>query len=144
MPGDELKPDTERFEPPPDPVFQYLLEQAWRGSVIVYWAEVPLNSVQRFDPLWKPERLPGGAPAMQAVMRAIGEGHVPRPWVYPRGDRFIMSDDYFTLACFEMLKVETVRVWHLGVPPDGLPSHGPLAIEIIRGAIEGSPVTVRT
>jgi hypothetical protein len=77
-------------------------------------------SVRRFD-----QRLQYGIQAMKSVMGRIGEGHMSRPWVYPRADHLVLSDDYFALACLEMLKMETVRVWHLGVPAGGLHAHGP-------------------
>ena len=139
MPGLDFK----RFEPPSDPIFQYLLEQAWWGSVLVYAAEVSLKSVRRFDSNWRRERLPDGIPAMKEVMRTIGEGHLSRPWVCPKADHFVLSDDYFTLACLELLKEESMLVWHLGVPSEGLPAHGPLANDKVRQLISADPDTAK-
>ena len=80
---------------------------------------------------------------MKAVLKKIGEGEAPRPWVYPRGDHFVLSDNYFVFACFEMLEIESIHVWHLGIPSVGLPAHGPLVNDIVRSAIvvtrEGRP-----
>lgn len=133
--------DLKRFEPPPDPIFQYLLEQAWWGSVLVYAAEVPLKLVRRFDPNWRPERLQDGIQAMKAAMGNIGEGRMSRPWVYPRADHFVLPDDYFTLACLELLKPDSIPVWHLGVPTGGLPAHVPLSNDKVRQLIGAEPDT---
>ena len=83
--------------------------------------------------------------AIVEAMAAAGRANARRlaEWAVSRADHLILSDDYFTLACFEMLKVESIRVWHLGVPADGLPAHGPLATDKVRELIAGDPVTVK-
>jgi hypothetical protein len=143
MADDPTSPDLKRFEPRSDPIFLYLLEEAWNGSIPVYAAEVPLKAVRRADPFWAPENSPDGIRAMKAVMAQIGAGRDFRPWVYPKKNKLIVSDSYFVLACFEMLKPETIRVWHLGIPAVELPAHGPLASTRVRELILQPPLVVK-
>src|SRR3546814_227746 len=56
----ETEASTGRFEPRPDPVFQYLLETAIQGAITASLIEAPFPLLRPFDPFWAPEKSPDG------------------------------------------------------------------------------------
>jgi hypothetical protein len=55
-----------------------------------------------------------------AIMKRWREGDFVRMWVYRKGDLFIVSDDYFTLAAAERGRPDFCPCWVLGeVKNDG-------------------------
>ncbi|HZL01207.1 MAG TPA: hypothetical protein VFC47_15065 [Caulobacteraceae bacterium] len=130
--------DVTRFEPPSDPVYRFLMDGAADGSVPVYSLSVPFEWLLRHDPFWAPERSPDGQRAMQKIMARLGDGENLRPWVYPRGGKLIVSDDYLLLACFAMLQPPTLGVWHLLLPDPALRGKGPLPLGRVHELIVAS------
>jgi hypothetical protein len=104
------------WRPPRDPIFGYLLEQACLGALPVYFAAVPTARVVRHDPAFRPERSPDGEKVVQRLMADWREGKFHNLWVYPRGDLFVCSDDYFTLAAAERGQPDYLPCWVLGRP----------------------------
>lgn len=123
-------PETKaEWTPPIDPVFQYLLQEALFGNLPVYFAAVPLGRVLRFEPTFRPEGGPNGEMIVAAIMQNCREGQFKQLWVYPKGDTFIASDDYFTLAAAERGQPDFVPCWVLGIP-------SPAAAKDVQGPIE--------
>ncbi len=125
------------WEPPSDSVFQYLLEQAALGLVPVFAAAVPLARIKRFDPAFHPEETPEGGKGAAAIMQHWDGGEISKAWVYPRGDIFILSDDYFTLAAAEKGKRDFVPCLLLGQCSfDGLKNAmGPAPLDFVRKSL---------
>src|SRR5665213_2755357 len=109
----ELKANPD-WQPPDDLVFQYLLQEAATGGVPVYFAAVPLASLVRFAPTFAPEKTEDGEAPVLQIMQQWREGKTTNMWVYPRGDMFVVADDYFTLAAAERGKPDFVPCWVLG------------------------------
>lgn len=109
----EVNPD---WKPPSDPVFQYLMQEALLGTIPVYFAAVPRARVLRYDPTFRPENTPNGEKVVQSIMDAWRQNKFQKIWVYPKGDVFVCSDDYFTIAAAERGKPDFLPCWILGRP----------------------------
>lgn len=113
----DSKPDDPKtnpdWEPPVDPVYQYLLQEALFGWVPVYYAAIPLSRLRRFVPSFRPETTKNGEAVVAAIMERWRAGEFARMWVYPKGDLFIVSDDYFTLAAAEHGQPDLCPCWVL-------------------------------
>ena len=134
----DLSPD-QPFAPPADAVFQHLLsEAAVNGSVSVYGVVLSPARLVPFDPTFKPEQFSAEGPSIIAAILARWDaGHPPQPWVYPRGNTFVVSDDYFSLAAIRKAAVDSIACQCLGEPkPENVYSAtGPLTIEWVRQAL---------
>ena len=122
------------WAPPPDPVFQYLLERCLEGAVPVYSGSVPFSSIRAFSESFHPERASDGARLVkQLLVRWVDEGNPPRMWLYERDGAFICSDDYFTLATARVLQPDVVPAWILGPPGSPVEDlQGPVPVPIVR------------
>jgi len=120
--------------PPTDFVFQYLLQEALYGVMPVYFAAVSLPRLRRFAPEFRPERTTGGAAVVRSIQDRWRKGNFQAMWVYPKGDLFIVADDYFTLAAAESGKPDFCPCWILG--PVG--EHG---VKDVQGPVE--PTSLR-
>lgn len=122
------------WKPPDDPLFVSLLERAIEDNVLVYFAAVPLARVVRYDPAFRPERTENGDAVVQAIMNDWRSGNFQKVWVYPSGDSFIVSDDYFTLAAAERGQPDFLPCWILGRPPEGTVQNlqGPISSTEVR------------
>lgn len=129
--GPEVNPD---WVPPSDQVFQYLMREAALGSVPVYYAEIPLTRLKRFAPTFHPEKTKDGEKVVTAIMADWRAGQFARMWVYPKGELFIVSDDYFTLAAGESGDPDYMPCWVLGMAPKGAAKNvqGPIDQKEIR------------
>lgn len=107
----KIKPD---WQPPTDPVFQYLLQEAALGWVPVYFAAIPLSRLRRFVPTFRPEKTKEGDAVVVAIMKRWRAGNFVHMWVYAKGDLFIVSDDYFTLAAAERGQPDLCPCWVMG------------------------------
>lgn len=116
MKADLSTEPTEPFEPPADPVFQHLLEQAVNGGIPVFGIVVSTDRLIAFDPAHRPELNRPGSQIVQGILRQWAEGAAPQPWVYPRGNQFVVSDDYFALTAIRLAKVGTIACQCLGIP----------------------------
>ena len=108
------------WQPPGDPVFQYLLQEAAMGWVQVYFAAIPLSRIKRFAPTFRPESTKDSAAVVAAIMERWRAGDFNKIWVYPKGDLFIASDDYFTLAAAEKGQPDLLPCWVLGELKTGI------------------------
>lgn len=109
-----------QWTPPDDPVFQYLLQEALYGHLPIFFAAVSLPRVRRYAPDFRPERTEEGPAVVQQIINRWRKGDTPYCWVYPKGELFILSDDYFTLAAAELGQPDFIPCWVLGHPsPDG-------------------------
>jgi hypothetical protein len=120
---------------PDDPVFRSLYVRAVRGELPVYLGAVPPALVDAFDPSFHPEIHPAGRQAVDALCdgwRRTGKFRVC--WVYPRNGRYVLADDYVTLAAVRRAKPEYMPCLLLGDPVlDGVvDAQGPLALELVR------------
>ena len=129
----EPEADSE-WKPPTDPVFLYLLQEAMFGSLQVFYATVPTPRVKRFNPGFRPERTPSGEAVVDAIFQDWKKGDFKTMWVYPKGDLFIASDDYFTLAAVDRGEPDFVPCWVLGKPDHAIVRNvqGPMEQESIR------------
>ena len=80
----------------------------------VYFAAIPLTRIVRFAPTFRPENTKGGDAVVQSIMQQWQAGEFSKMWVYPRGDQFVVADDYFTLAAAERGQPDLVPCWVLG------------------------------
>lgn len=117
------------WEPPADPVFQYLVQQGLFGTLNIWYAAISPARLVRFDPVFRPERTPEGEAVVADIMARWRAGDVARMCVYPKGDTFIVADDYFTLAAIEQGQPDRVPCWVLGEP-------GPDAAHNIQGPLD--------
>lgn len=127
------------FKPPEDPIFAYLVEEAIRGRVPVYFVAVPLNLIRPFAPEFHPENVPGGKQALEALVAHSQGGKIQYIWVYPRQEHFVMSDDYFTYAAATKLQPDFLDCMILGHPivPGVKDAQGPIRTEDIRRLLLG-------
>jgi hypothetical protein len=61
-------------------------------------------------------------------------GKLQNVWVYPKGELFVASDDYFTLAAAERCQPDFLPCWVLGGPAPGSAKdvQGPVAQNKLR------------
>jgi len=129
---------VEPFAPPNDPVFQHLLsEAAVSGAIPVYGIVISTARLIAFDAGHHPERMGPGPKILESLLQRWRDGAPPQPWVYPRGDIFVVSDDYFALAAIRAAKVETIACQCLGEPKteNVISAQGPLPQDWVRQAI---------
>jgi hypothetical protein len=119
------------WTPPPDAVLDYLLREALSGGLPVYVGAVPLARLRRFRDDFRPERTLRGRRVVQAIFEQWRADSAPRLWVYPRGDVFMVSDDYLTLAAAERGQ-DAVPCWILGRGKDLPGARGPLDPHAVR------------
>lgn len=129
--GPDINPE---WVPPTDLVFRHLMQEAALSAVPVYYAGIPLTRLKRFAPTFRPENTKDGDKAVAAIMAQWRAGQVARMWVYPKGQLFIVSDDYFTLAAGEKGEPDYMPCWVLGAVPDGAAKNvqGPIDQKEIR------------
>ena len=82
------------LQPPKDEVFASLLGQAIGGQLDVYYAAIPLKLVEPFSKNYDPRKHPVGQQAIDAFFQAWQKNEFQISWVYPKGEKFILSDDY--------------------------------------------------
>lgn len=110
----------------------------------VYFAGIPLERLRRFSQSFHPENSPGGDEVVSAIMRRWRSGDFFKIWVYPSGDQFIVSDDYFTLAAAEIGRPDFLPCWVLGTVPTAhaIDIQGPCPVEWVKETLlptGGSP-----
>lgn len=122
------------LKPPDDPVYGYLLEEAAKGRVPVFFAAVPLNLIRPYAPEFHPENVPGGKQALEALVAHSQGGKLQYIWVYLRQEHFVMSDDYFTFAAALKLQPDFLHCMVLGHPnvPGVKDIQGPIRYEDVR------------
>ena len=107
---------NEEFAPKPDPVFNHLLFEAVKGRTPVHFAVIAFKCLKRFDATHRPELTVSGKHFIAQIVEAWPEGQPWPMWVYPSGDKFIASDDYFTFAACEQERQDFVPCYVLGTP----------------------------
>lgn len=121
--------------PPDDLVFQYLLsEAATTGRIPVWGIVVSSERLVAFDPTFHPEDERDGSAIVAAIIREWNAGRPAQPWVYPRGDMFVVADDYFALAAIRHGRPETVACQCLGEPNPAIVHQcvGPIPVADVR------------
>lgn len=124
--------------PPHDPVFQHLLsEAAVTGRVPVWGIVVSPARVVPFDPTHRPEETGDGPAIVAAITREWKAGRPVQPWVYPRGDLFVASDDYHALAAIRRGRPDFIACQCLGEPDERLVHSrvGPLPLQQVRSML---------
>lgn len=116
------------LKPLEDKVFTYLLEQAVAGVIPVYYGAVPFIMIRPFDEGYRPEAHPVGKAAVDAIIQDWSEGKFQKVWVYPKGNHFILSDDYIVYAAAQQGQPDYLPCWILGKP------EGP-AVKDVQGPI---------
>lgn len=107
--------------PPDDLVFQYLLsEAAVTGRIAVWGIVVSAARLIAFNPTFRPEDIGKGPAIVAAIISQWAMGKPPQPWVYPRGDMFVVADDYYALAAIRQADAGTVACQCLGEPDPAL------------------------
>lgn len=122
------------WKPPSDPVFRHLLEEATSGAIPVYFAAIPPARILRYQAAFRPELTKDGDKVVRAIMDEWRQGGFLPIWVYPKGDLFVASDDYFTLAAAERGEPDFLPCWVLGRPSDTIAKdvQGPITPEGVR------------
>ena len=125
------------FEPPDDPVFQYLLEQAIYGAIPVFGVVMKPHRLKRYADYYRPETTEEGAQVVRHMIVAWNAGRPVQPWIYPRNAHYIVSDDYFAMAAIEAGRPATIAAQFLGWPnaSDILDKQGPLPTEQVKSMI---------
>ncbi len=128
---------NEEFAPKPDPVFNHLIVEAVKGRIPVHFAVIAFDRVKRCDVTHRPELTVSGERYVEQIVAIWDEGQIWPIWVYPSGDRFIASDDYFTVAAYEREKLDVAPCYVLGTPEgEGVSNvQGPLTVEQIKQAL---------
>ena len=134
-----MKAGTQKFQPPDDRLFQYLMLQATQGKVEVYGAVIETAKVEfkRTHNSHRPERTEEGQKILQAMWKAWQAGNGPQPWLYVWDGAYAVADDYFWIALIEQGKPEFVAAQILGEPLRvGLKQKiGPLPPEQVRAML---------
>jgi len=144
---DSLKSDP-ATAPKSDETLLQLIHEAVEGKVPVYVAIVPLVGCRQFDLDYGPETHPAIAAAIEATVQQLSEldsGQLrppPAMLVYPRGQWFVVSDDYPTLFAYLRSEWTYVAAVVLGRPEgEGVETvRGPLSAEEAKAAIFGGMV----
>ena len=110
-----LKTDS-KTSPPLDPVFQHLFEEAYSGRIPVYIAAIPLEIIRPYSPDYNPEGHPEGEKVTEALFEDWRNGSPTPMWVYPKGNYFIMADDYPVFAAAQKAQAEYVPCLVIGYP----------------------------
>ncbi len=128
---------NEEFAPKADRVFNHLLFEAVKGRTPVHFAVIAFEHLKRFDATHRPELTVSGKHFVAQIVEAWPEGQPWPMWVYPSGDKFIASDDYFTFAACEQERLDYVPCYVLGTPDGEGVAHlqGPLTVEQIKKSL---------
>lgn len=122
--------------PPADPIFGYLTEQAVRGSIPVYGVVLDTSSIrlERAFPNFHPEETARGAEMMREIGARWNTGKPSQPWLYFDGVRYVVADDYLTLAAIERGRPSMIAAQLLGTPdgPGVVQKVGPLPLADVR------------
>ena len=86
--------ELSEYQPQKDEILIYLWEQALAGRTPVYFAAIPLKMIEPFDKEYDPRKHPIGNKAIEAIMEDWRNNKFQYTWVYPRDDKYILSDDY--------------------------------------------------
>ncbi len=113
--------------PKSDETLLRLIHEAVEGKVQVYLAILPLTRCVPFDTDYSPEVHPAIAALTEARAKQLAE-KPPSLLVYPRGDSFVVSDDYPTLFAYLRTEWTYVAAVVLGKPEGG-------GVEIVRGPL---------
>jgi hypothetical protein len=104
--------------PSEDKVLIYLLGQAINNRIPVYFAAVPLALIEPYDKNYNPATDPIGQQVINAVIHEWKQNIFKTVWVYPDGDKYILSDDYITYFAALEGKPDFLPCWILGKPDD--------------------------
>ena len=124
----------EELTPARDEVLLYLWKQALDAKVPVYYAAVPMHLIQPFQKDYDPRKHPAGRAAIQAITDAWRKNEFQCVWLYPRGDKFILSDDYIIYFAALAGKPDFLPCWILGHPdhPEIKDIQGPISPDNVR------------
>lgn len=103
------------FQPQQDRVLIYLWEQAIKGRIPAYLAQVPFALIEPYDKHYNFNDHPVGQQVVKAI---IDQNRNRTVWVYPEGDKYILSDDYPAYCAAVESSPEFVPCWILGKPDD--------------------------
>lgn len=132
----ELK-NNEEFAPKSDPKFNRLIVDAAQGRLPVYRALISTSRLRRFDNTHRPDLTVSGKSYVAQIIAAWVEGGMWPMWVYPSGNEFIASDDYFTFAAYEQGQLANAACHVLGKPDRELVAdlHGQLTADQVKKAM---------
>jgi hypothetical protein len=127
------------LQPLKDEVFLYLLEQALSGKLFVYFAAVPFNLIEPFDKEYNPKLHPIGAAAIKTTMDLWLNNQFTNCWVYPKNNKFILSDDYIPYFAAIEGQPDYLPCFVLGDPNiEGVVDiKGPLTVDSIKKHLWG-------
>ncbi|HCE02884.1 MAG TPA: hypothetical protein DEQ98_06540 [Acidobacteria bacterium] len=95
--------DQQEFAPPEDVLFLAFVMRAAEGRTPVYGVALETDKVtlkRAFDS-HRPERTEVGQEVLKQMMEDWRAGKHHQPWLYAKGDSYIVADDYFWLAMIE-------------------------------------------
>jgi hypothetical protein len=104
----------EGLKPLEDETLLYLWQQAIKGSIPVYFAAVPLELIEPYDKEYDPRKHPVGKKVIETMIQAWQKNQFQPVWVYPKGDKFILSDDYCVYYAALTGQPDYVPCWILG------------------------------
>ncbi|HET6330713.1 MAG TPA: hypothetical protein VFF76_07995 [Holophagaceae bacterium] len=125
------------FVPRQDPVFDYLMAQACTGRLPVHRAKIPLDLIIPFDASYRPQDLPIGRIVLARVVEDWNRGITPTVRVYPRKERFVLSDDYVYYEAARIAAQACLPCLVLGEAdvPGAADIHGPLSLGEVNRAL---------
>ena len=133
--------NTELLAPPHDAIFSYLYERVVNGGIPLFLAEVPLQLIQPYSEEHRPHESKLGKPVLDGYIRDFSNERLDLTmWVYPRGSKYILSDDYFSYFALLALGVPAYRCFIMGHPTVGALANikGPAPLEFVRKLPGGS------
>ena len=127
------------FQPKKDDVLMYLLEQVLAGKIPVYFAAIPLSMIEPFDKEYDPRKHPVGKKVVETMIQAWQKNQFRTVWVYPKGDKFILSDDYCVYYAALAGQPDYVPCWIIGKTDhhDVKDMQGPIELEEIKKILFG-------
>jgi hypothetical protein len=138
VPVDKIK-KTKEFEYLNDEILLYLWEQAIKGSIQVYFAAIPFSLIEPYDKEFDLRKHPVGIKVVNAIIEEWKKNQFKAVWVYPKGDKYILSDDYAIYYAAVAIKPDYLPCYILGKPIDERIKDvkGPIAPKEIKSLIFG-------
>ena len=128
--------DEISFAPPDDLTFQSLILRATRDQVPAFGAVIRTEDVRltRAFESHRPENMRGGAEVVRKMFSDWQAGKPTQPWLYAKGDEYIVADDYFWLALVEKGRPPTFSAQILGEPLSAglIQKVGPLGPDFVK------------
>ncbi len=108
----DIKVEFGNGNSPKDEVLIKLLVKGYKGEVDCYWALIDIKAIQPFSD-FRPN-ISGSF--IDSTQQRVDGGDLPSIYVYPKGDKFIMSDDYNLYYLYLKWDFKKIPCFILGEP----------------------------